>query len=96
MGEGTTRIVENNGGDDRLRALGTEITDVRRRLDALVTELDRRRHHVTDWPLRLRRRGRTIAVGLLVLAVAVTVPVALARRRSRYGHRASLGGESSP
>jgi hypothetical protein len=80
MGEGTTRVVENNGADDRVRQLGTEISDVRRRLDALVKELDRRRHNVTDW----RRHGRTIGVGVLVIAAAVTVPVALAGRRSRY------------
>ena len=48
MGQGTTRVVENNGADDRVRELGTEISDVRRRLDALVIELDRRRHNVTD------------------------------------------------
>jgi hypothetical protein len=84
MGEGTTRVVENNGADDRVRELDTEIGDVRRRLDALVMELDRRRHNVTDWRRHLRRHGRTIAVGVLVVAVAVTVPVALARRRARY------------
>jgi hypothetical protein len=84
MGQGTTRVVENNGADDRVRELGTEISDVRRRRDALVMELDRRRHNVTDWRRHLRRHGRTIAVGVLVVAVAVTVPVALARRRARY------------
>jgi hypothetical protein len=84
MGQGTTRVVENDGADDRVRELGTEISDVRRRRDALVMELDRRRHNVTDWRRHLRRHGRTIAVGVLVVAVAVTVPVALARRRARY------------
>ena len=84
MGQGTTRVVENNGADDRVRELGTEISDVRRRLDALVIELDRRRHNVTDWRRHLRRHGRTIAAGMLVVAAAVTVPVALARRRARY------------
>jgi len=84
MGQGTTRVVENNGADDRVRELGTEISDVRRRLDALVIELDRRRHNVTDWRRHLRLHARTIAAGVLVVAVAVTVPVALARRRARY------------
>jgi hypothetical protein len=86
MGEGTTRVVQDNGADDRVRELDTEISDVRRRLDALVKELDRRRHNVTDWRHHLRRHGRTIALGVLIVAVAVTVPVALARRRVRY-HR---------
>src|SRR5262249_58182609 len=83
-GEGRAGGVENNGGDDRVRELGSEISDVRRRLDALVMELDRRRHNVTDWRRHLGRHGRTIAAGMLVVAVAVTVPVALARRRARY------------
>src|SRR5262249_60675562 len=93
MGQGTARVVENNGADDRVRELGTEISDVRRRLDALVIELDRRRHNVTDWRRHLRRHGRTIAAWMLVVAVAVTVRVALARRRGRY--RVTAGSRSA-
>jgi len=92
MGQGTTRVVANNGADDRVRELGTEISDVRRRLDALVMELDRRRHNVTDWRRHLRRHGRTIAAWMLVVAVAVTVRVALARRRARYHDTAGSRG----
>jgi hypothetical protein len=83
MGQGTPRVVEGNGSSGRVRELGDEITDVRRRLDALVTELDRRRHNVTDWRRHLRRHGRTIALGTLVVALAVTAPLALARARAR-------------
>jgi hypothetical protein len=83
MGQGTTRVVEDSGTNGRVRELGDEITDVRRRLDALVMELDRRRHNVTDWKRQLRLHGRTIAVGLLVVAVSVTAPVALSRMRAR-------------
>ena len=83
MGQGTTRVIDDNGTTGRVRVLGDEITDVRRRLDALVMELDRRRHNITDWRRQLRLHGRTIAVGALVVAVAVTAPVALARARSR-------------
>src|SRR5215510_93075 len=43
MGQGTSRVVEGNGTTGRVRELGDEITDVRRRLDELVMELDRRR-----------------------------------------------------
>jgi len=88
MGQGTTRVIEDNGTSGRVRELGDEITDVRRRLDALVMELDRRRHNVTDWKRQLRLHGRSIAVGVLVVAVAVTAPVALARMRAR--RRSSL------
>jgi hypothetical protein len=83
MGEGTTRVVEDNGANGRVRELGDEITGVRRRLDTLVGELDRRRHNVTDWKRHLRRHAGTIAVGALVVAVAVAAPVAFARARAR-------------
>src|SRR5262249_46723291 len=83
MGQGTTRVVEGNGSSLRVRELGDEITDVRRRLDALVMELDRRRHNATDWRRQLRLHGRAIAAGVLVVVVAVATPVALARARSR-------------
>jgi hypothetical protein len=83
MGQGTTRVAEDNAASGRVRALGHEITDVRRRLDALVVELDRRRHNVTDWRWHLRRHAGTIALGGLVVAVAVTAPVMLARARAR-------------
>ena len=83
MGQGTTRVVEDNGTPGRVRALGDEITDVRRRLDALVMELDRRRHNVTDWRRHVRRHAGTVAVGALVIAVSVAAPVLLARMRTR-------------
>jgi hypothetical protein len=83
MGEGTAHVVERNGSSRRVRELGDEIADVRRRLDALVMELDRRRHHVTDWRHQLRRHTGTLAAGALVVAVAVTAPVVIARMRAR-------------
>jgi hypothetical protein len=84
MGQGTSRVVDDGGANGRrVRELGDEVTDVRRRLDALVMELDRRRHNMTDWRRQLRLHARAIAVGALVVAVAVTAPVALARARSR-------------
>jgi len=83
MGQGTTRVIEENGTTGRVRALGDEIADVRRRLDALVMELDRRRHNVTDWRRHLRLHARTIALGALVVGVAVTAPAALAKVRAR-------------
>lgn len=88
MGEGTPRVVDGNGSGRRVRELGDEIVDVRRRLDALVVELDRRRHNVTDWRRQLRRHGGTVAAGALVVAVAVAAPVVIARMRLR--RRATL------
>jgi len=92
MGQGTTRVVEGNGASRRVRELGDEITDVRRRLDVLVTELDRRRHNATDWRRQLRLHGRTIALGVLIVAVAVTGPVALSRARAH--RRYTLAAQS--
>jgi hypothetical protein len=65
--EGTTRAVEVNGSAGRVRALGEEIGEVRQRLDALVEELDRRRHAALDWRLQLRRH----ALGLTMSALAL-------------------------
>lgn len=92
MGQGTTRVVEDIGASRRVRELGDEITDVRRRLDVLVMELDRRRHNATDWRRQLRLHGRTIALGALVVAVAVTVPVALSRARAHRHYRLAAQG----
>jgi hypothetical protein len=95
MGQGTTRVVEGNGAGDRVRELGDEITDLRRRLDALVVELDRRRHRVTSVPRRLRQPGAGLVAGVLAVAVlAVVAPMMLARRRaSRVGALARHGTE---
>jgi len=83
MGDGTTRVVEGNGAGSRVRELGDEITEVRRRLDTLVVELDRRRHDATNWKRHLRRHGGRIVIGALVLAAAVATPVATSRVRTR-------------
>jgi hypothetical protein len=66
MGEGTTRVVEADGGGARVSALGEEISGVRERLDDLVAELDRRRHAMRNWT-RLPVRQ---AVALVVIAAA--------------------------
>lgn len=95
MGQGTTRVVETNGADTKVRELGEEITHVRHRLDTLVVELDRRRHQVTNVRRHLRRHAGSVAVGVLVVAaLAVVVPVALSRRRARrLGSLAGRGAE---
>jgi hypothetical protein len=74
MGEGTTRVAE----------LDEEITRVRGRLDALVVELDRRRHRMTNVRRLVRDHTRTAAaVGVLMVAALAVAPVVLARRRTR-------------
>ena len=84
MGEGTTRVVAPNGSVTRVRELDEEITQVRGRLDALVVELDRRRHRMTNVKRLVRHHASTVAaVGVLIVATLTVAPVVLARRRTR-------------
>jgi len=83
MGQGTTRVVETNGGTGRVGELGGEITEVRHRLDSLVVELDRRRHNVTNWKHHLRRHSGSLAIGVVAFTAALAAPLVLARRRAR-------------
>ena len=84
MGEGTTRVVAPNGSGTRVRELDEEITQARGRLDALVVELDRRRHRMTDVRRLVGHHARTVAaVGVLIVAALAVAPVVLARRRTR-------------
>jgi hypothetical protein len=92
MGEGTTRVVEADGMGTRVRALGDEITQVRRWLNALVTELDRRRHHMTDWKHLAREHAGSVALGALVVAAALATPVAISRTRRRRRARLAYRG----
>ena len=85
---GTVRAVDTGGANGRLRELGDEITLVRERLDLLVDELDRRRHHTLDWRRQLRRHARGIALGTLTVAlVAGAVAVARSGRVSARSWR---------
>jgi hypothetical protein len=91
MGEGTTRIATTNGA--RVRELGHETEATRHELDALVTELDRRRHQAFDWRLQARRHARTLAlfgVGVgVVVGIAVAASIARKRRRQTLAARLS-------
>jgi hypothetical protein len=92
--EGTTRAVEIGGSASRVRALGQEIDEVRARLDALVDELDRRRHAALDWRLQLRRHalGLTMsALGLAALAGAGTALRAAGFSATQRRHRSRQG-----
>jgi hypothetical protein len=55
---------------------------VRRRLDATIRELDRRRHDALDIKLQLRRHALPVIAGLVVLVAGVTsLTLLLLRRR---------------
>ena len=92
MGQGTTRLNNTNGSSARVRELGNETEGVRRQLDELVMELDRRRHQAFDWRLQVRRHARALALlgaGLIVV-VGSGVAAAMARNRRRQTLAARL------
>ena len=92
MGEGTDRIAQSNSSPARVRELGNETDAMRRQLDELVGELDRRRHELFDWRLQLRRHGRAIALiaGGIVVVVGMGVGFSVARTRRRHTLAARL------
>jgi hypothetical protein len=58
-------------GEDTERALESDIERLRGELDAMVDELDRRRHEAFDVRLQLRRH-RGLVVGVAAVAVLLT------------------------
>jgi hypothetical protein len=92
MGEGTNRIAQSNGSPARVRELGNETDAVRRQLDELVMELDRRRHELFDWRLQMRRHARALALiaGGIIVVVGMGVGVSMARSRRQHTLAAHL------
>ena len=92
MGEGTNRVAQSNSSPARVRELGNETDAMRRQLDELVKELDRRRHELFDWRLQLRRHGRALALiaGGIVVVVGLGVGVSVARSRRQHTLAARL------
>ena len=92
MGEGTNRVAQSNSSPARVRELGNETDAMRRQLDELVMELDRRRHELFDWRLQLRRHARALALiaGGIVVVVGIGVGVSVARSRRQHTLAARL------
>ena len=86
MGEGVTRVVAT---DTRVRTLTEEIARMRIRVNAVLTELDRRRHNETDVKHLARAHAGAVAAGALVLAAIVATPMLKVRRRRqrRWAHQ---------
>jgi hypothetical protein len=76
-------VSSGNGAAARVRELDHETSAVRRHLDDLLMELDRRRHEALDWRLQIRRHSRALALTAGGIAAAATVVVALYRVRAR-------------
>jgi hypothetical protein len=89
MGEGTDRVngAHANGEPRKVaRELETEITEIRSRLDHSLSELDRRRHELTDVRLQVRRHP-LVAVGVGVTVVALLGGVAYAVYAARQRNK---------
>jgi hypothetical protein len=88
MGEGTNGITEPTPEE-----LEADIDARRVHADAVLAELDRRRHEITDWRLQLRRHAplaALIAGGALLLGAGL-IALQLHRRRQRRRPIAKLG-----
>lgn len=81
MGEGTNRLSagRTNGEPRKMtREIESEITEVRSRLDRGLSELDRRRHELTDVRLQVRRHPMiAVAAGATVLVLIGGVAYAI-------------------
>jgi hypothetical protein len=66
------------------RALESEITEIRSRLDVSLAELDRRRHELSDVRLQVRRHPRAVAVaGVVALGLLGGIAYAIYAARQR-------------
>ena len=75
----------------RTALLEGEARDLRRRLDELLDELDRRRRRASVGLLRLRASSRIVLVGAILAAAGGLSALGLARRRSvRFWRRQGL------
>jgi hypothetical protein len=74
---------KDGGGEDAERALESEIGRLRDDLDAMIGELDRRRHEALDVRLQLRRHSGVVAAvgGVAVVLVLAGFAAWTASRR---------------
>jgi hypothetical protein len=88
----------SNGGSPReeARRIEGEIAKLREDLGALVAELDRRRHELTDVRLQLRRHARAVTVGALTLVGAAAGLAWLKLGRARRGRAMAARAEWIP
>jgi hypothetical protein len=95
MGERAPGLMSTNGVTPRedARRLEGEIAKIREDLGALVAELDRRRHELTDVKLQVRRHPREAAIAAVTVvgATAGIVWLAVLRARRRRKYADSLG-----
>jgi hypothetical protein len=84
MGERT------NGVKTSPEVLEREVESIREGMTPILSELDHRRHDLTDWRLQLRRRGPALLKAFGVLAGLLAVVQIVKRQgRTRRARRAT-------
>ena len=85
MDQGTHRM----NGQKTPESLEREVNGIRAGLDAILAELDRRRHELTDWRLQVRRHPFKAALlgGGVLAVVGGTIALAVLRHRRRHRPR---------
>jgi len=91
MGRGTTGV----GKPRPPEVLEHDVERLRGNLTIIVSELDRRRHELTDWRLQLKRHALAIglAAGGLALVVGGSIALFIAKRRRGSSRRRRLRRE---
>ncbi len=74
---------------DELEALGGEVAELRRAIDAVLAEREAERRHLRDTELTTTAGARAVAVGASALLFAALAVVVL-RRPELYSHRAAF------
>jgi len=83
--EPTVDDSRNESGAEAERALESEIERLRTEIDAMVGELDRRRHEAFDVRLQMRRHaGLVVAVGSAAVMLALGAGAAWISSRRRH------------
>jgi hypothetical protein len=79
-------------GTDGVKAspeeLEQEVHAIRDEMSPVLSELDHRRHEMTDWKLQLRRRAPALIKGVAVLAALVAGFAVVKKRRAKSRARA--------
>lgn len=83
MGEAAPRVGSSGRPGSQVRSLSADAEAQRQRLDALITELDRRRKKLMDWRTQVREHRGAITGAIGGAAALAAIVVALRHRRNR-------------
>lgn len=83
----TTDVATSDDSQGRAARLEREAEEIRKHLDGLLGELDRRRHAAADLTKQIGRYLVPAAISAVALGAAVWGVTALVRRRQAYNRR---------